>query len=451
MIKEIKWNDNAVLDDLILNFEKPNGGIYDTIIIAGENGSGKTKILSTISTFLNLGSIRPFDHIRYEIEGNNYLIYPNTQQESYLENGFHIRLNESTEQSEEIYSNRNNNFELIAEDKQDIRHYGCVYSKARSGFNTEKVQSATTQQLDSDRYDDDLYDNFTSIKQLIVDIDSQDSSEWMNISRAGLSETFDSFQKRAKLTRFREAFNRFFDNIEFDKVDLEDLTEKRILFKKFNRNVPIDDLSTGEKQIVFRGAQLLRNSRNLSNGTILIDEPELSMHPKWQEKVLDFYRGLFTVGNKQTAQIFIATHSEYVLKSALKDRENVLVIVLKNVEGKIRGSKIMAPTILPSITDAEVNYNAFGVASTDYHIQLYGYLQNKVGLSTVQSCDNFIQSSSQYNASIHFKPSMHPNGHTSYQTLPTYIRNAIDHPDSRNTFTDQELETSINLLISLCK
>lgn len=76
-------------------------------------------------------------------------------------------------------------------------------------------------------------------------------------------------------------------------------------FFKNGKNIAIDDLSTGEKQIVFRGAQLLKNSRNLNGGIVLIDEPELSMHPKWQSKVFDYYTGLFSQGGTQMSQIFL--------------------------------------------------------------------------------------------------------------------------------------------------
>ena len=36
-------------------------------------------------------------------------------------------------------------------------------------------------------------------------------------------------------------------------------------------------------------------------------------------------------------------------------------------------------------------------------------------------------------------------------TLSTYIRNAIGHPDPTRTFTHQELRNSIELLIKLCR
>lgn len=40
---------------------------------------------------------------------------------------------------------------------------------------------------------------------------------------------------------------------------------------------------------------------------------------------------------------------------------------------------------------------------------------------------------------------------TNYETLPTYVRNAIDHPDPAHRFTEQELRNSIELLIKLCR
>lgn len=55
---------------------------------------------------------------------------------------------------------------------------------------------------------------------------------------------------------------------------------------------------------------------------------------------------------------------------------------------------------------------------------------------------------------MHSKPSSftNQNGHiTNYETLPTYIRNAIDHPDPINRpYTSYELQCSINLLIEIC-
>lgn len=454
MLKELKWNNHPILGDLVLDFSKSQGGVYNTIVLAGENGTGKTTILETIGTFLNLSSIAPFDYIKYEIGNVDYTIRPF----DFPTSGFHTRKNENTGTEKQIRSNKSNNISTIETDLEDIRHYGCSYSKARSGFSTKKVTSSSTQQLDSSKYEDDQKDDFTLIKQLIVDIDTQDNSDWMDITTAGVGTSFEDFRHSSRKYRFEQAFNNFFDAMRFKKVDNSQPDEKRILFEKRGKAIAIDSLSTGEKQIVFRGAHLLKNSGSVDGGVILIDEPELSMHPKWQNKILKYYRDLYTRNGTQTAQMIFATHSEYVLRSALENRNDVLVIVLSDNSGIVEAKKIVAPTVLPTITSAETNYLAFDVVTNDYHIELYGCLQSKVAASlgkvecSVKECDTYITQQADYNAALHRKPSVHvmPHRSTNYETLPTYIRNAIDHPDPRRTFSQQELRTSIELLIKLC-
>ena len=452
MIRKIKWNNHDILGNLELDFTKPDGSIYNTIVLAGENGTGKTTILETLSTFLNLGSIEAFEYIKYVVDGVPYTISQRANVNPEL--GFHVRKNESDGTTQTIRTNRNNSPQLIDSDLSDLRHYGFSYSKARSGFNTEKVKSTTTQQLDSEKYENDSNDDFTSVKQLIVDIDAQDNSEWMRITKAGMQTPFATFKQTSKVYRFEKAFNEFFGTVKFKGVDNTNPDEIKILFEKHGKEISIDSLSTGEKQIVFRGAHLLKNINSMSGGIALIDEPELSMHPKWQQKVLKYYRSLFNKNGSQDAQIIIATHSEYVLRSALEDRDNILIIVLSDDNGSIHSKNITAPTILPTITSAETNYLAFGILSVDYHIELYGYLQNKTGNDTVKSCDDYIAQSAFFNSALHAKTSSFTNQRgytTNYQTLPTYIRNLIDHPDPTQNYTQEEFKHSIELLIELCR
>lgn len=92
-------------------------------------------------------------------------------------------------------------------------------------------------------------------------------------------------------------------------------------------------------------------------------------------------------------------------------------------------------------------------------IALYGHLQTKVATAlgksscSVQECDSYIQQQSTiYDPSKHekiFTRTVGTRTITEY-TLPTYIRNAIDHPDSGRVFTRAELEISTALLIDLC-
>lgn len=450
MITKVKWSSRTSLGDLELDFSKADGSAYKTIILAGENGTGKTTILESLSEFLNRGSIEDFQYIDYVVPDNSqYHIEPIEESARF---GFHTRKSKADGSIREVRTNRSSNSNKIESDPCDLRHYGFSYSKARSGFNTNKVTSTTTQQVDSKKYENDSKEDFTSIKQLLVDINTQDNAEWRRITESDEGTSYGDFKSQSKMSRFSNAFDTFFESIAFKEINHAS-DEIEILFDKHGKSIPMDKLSTGEKQIVFRGAHLLKNAGNMRNGIVLIDEPELSMHPKWQLKILRYYCDLFKKNEDQTAQIIIATHSEYVIKAALEDMENTLIIVLRDNNGTIAAKKITTPMVLPSITSAEINYVAFGIASSDYHIALYGYLQTKTGNNTVKRCDEYIASSPYYDQSIHDKPSSFKKNErtTRYQTLPTYIRNAIDHPDASKTFTGEELERSIELLIDLCK
>lgn len=454
LIRKIKWNNHEILGNLELDLSKGESDTYNTIILAGENGSGKTTILETLSSYLNTGDIQPFEEINYDVGGKSYSIIPNGINESAKfpdATKRYILKNKTTGVIKEI-GVKSTQKGAMSYDQEDIRYYGCVNSKARSGFPAGAVKSSTTSMLDDSIYESDTKDNFTDIKQLLVDISIDDSITFSEIGQASTTVSWIDFEPNSKLYRFKKAFNEFFDTMKFKRVEKNSYSVFQIVFEKNNKEIDIDSLSTGEKQIVFRGAHLLKNNKKIDGGIALIDEPELSMHPKWQSKILQYYRGLFTISGKQKVQTFIATHSDYVLRAGLEDKDNVLIIILKDKAGKIAPTYLNNPPfVLPNITPAETNYLAFGVATTDYHTLLYGYLQDKTSNNTVKGCDNYITNSPNYDKKTHDKPSPDKAGKLAYQTLPTFIRNAIHHPDSSRTYSNYELETSIELLRLLCK
>ena len=453
MIKTVKWKDHQSLGNLELNFCKDDGTPYNTIILAGENGTGKTTVLETLSEFLTLGSIKNFEYIRYIANGENYLAKP---LDGYEGTGYHVRIKESTGEKTEVLYYRAADENKIKNDLLDIRHGGCVYSKARSGFHINSVDSVKTSLIDNNKYENDAADNFTSIIQLLVDIKSQDNEDWANECKNGTKKDYNKdFFPNSRMFRFENAFNNFFSGSMKFKNIATSSNKKDIIFEKHGKDISINNLSTGEKQIVFRGAHLLKNSKAIEGGFVLIDEPELSMHPKWQEKILQYYRNLFTENGKQKVQMIFATHSEYVLKEALNHKDDVLILALKDDNGTITASPMKLPLALPTITSAEINYRIFDIASIDYHIQLYGYLQAKEKKGRPSECDTFIEGTREYKSNMS-KYSVAVLGlkvppDRNDKTLPAYIRNAIDHPDAGRVYSEKQFRDSIELLIKLCK
>jgi predicted ATPase len=447
-LRRVKWKDHPVLGDLFLDFVNPNTDkAYNTILLAGENGTGKSTILDSLSRFLNAGPYEYFDYIEYTVGDNVYKTKTPTDGTN------HKPFFDIEDENGNVYKirhDRSNSPGLLASETKDLRRYGCVFSKARSDYKTKKITSTTTSELDKDKHDIDESEDFTSLKQLIVDVVNQDNAGYSEINMAlgDRPKSWDEFYQTSKLFRFKNAFDGFFEKMKYEKVaDVNG--EKAILFSKNNKHIAVDMLSAGEKQIVFRGVFLLKNTNVLDGAAIMIDEPELSMHPKWERKILGYYKGLFSLNGQQKAQLIFATHSDHVLKEALVDKVDSIVVTLDEINGEIFCRNIDAPSVLPSITSAETTYLAFDVVSNDYHIELYGWLQDKEGLASVKACDDFIRNHAKYDSSRHSKPSGY--GRTTYETLSTYIRNSIHHPDSGNIFTEAELRESIRLLTEMCK
>lgn len=443
-IRKVKYNNHPILGNLELDFVNPaTKKPYSTIVLAGENGTGKTTILETLNTFLSIGSFEPFQTFEYEVENfiefekHTYILEP-------LNSGtiknFFKRYDPITKNYEEIIRDKSNSIDNIQKDDKDPRSYGSVFSRPRADYKTNKITSVTTNELDKNKYDSDNDDNFTSLKQLIVDVQNQDDEKYREINQKMGQQpmSFDKFKPESKIHRFESAFNGFFETIKYKTVRNTN-GAKEVFFEKNGKEIPLDALSTGEKQIVFRGAYLLRNLNLLENSTIMIDEPELSMHPLWQKKILKYYKDLFTTNSQQTAQLFFASHSEAVISEALQDLDNTKVIVLKNVNGQVVANCIDTPAVLPYTLAAEVNYQAFGLASTDYHNALYGYIDAEGGKEDFNEKHKDTITNYTYEK----------DGKTKLWniTLTEKIRHIIHHPENKNnSYTQEELETSINLM-----
>lgn len=457
-IIRVKYKSHPILGDLELDFTNVNdGSIYQNIVIVGENGTGKTSILTTISDFLNEGSFGYFDYLEYEADGKRYKAEQLADKS--LMYGFHKRTCLDSGKVENIDRNGNNSADIMRSDHEDPRFYGCVFSKARADYKTERIENVRTSKIDSGKHLRDEDERYTSLKQLLVDIKAQDEHDFAELCKPQAKKWAD-YEAQSRSYRFESAFNGFFDSLQFKGIETAD-NEKKILFTKNGQNVEIDSLSTGEKQIVYRGAYLLRDNKNIYDGTVFIDEPELSMHPRWQKRILKYFTDLFTEGGVQKSQMFLASHSDFVVESALeraKDKHDTLVIILTEDGGRVKATAVDgARFVLSSITAAEVNYRAFNIYSTDFHIALYAEIQFLSGKDTIKECDSFIASQPEYIADARYAKSSsfsHPRfgSVTSYSTLPTYVRNEIDHPSAGvHIDYEQELIPSTELMISIVR
>jgi predicted ATP-binding protein involved in virulence len=105
--------------------------------------------------------------------------------------------------------------------------------------------------------------------------------------------------------------------VSFNMLD----RERRVLFKnQFAENITLDMLSGGEQTLITHAFSLYL--ADIHDSIILIDEPERSLHPNWQNKIALIYQRF---AEKNNNQIILATHSPHIVASARKEQIRVLL------------------------------------------------------------------------------------------------------------------------------
>jgi hypothetical protein len=100
---------------------------------------------------------------------------------------------------------------------------------------------------------------------------------------------------------------------------------------------------------------------------------------------------------------------------------------------------------------AEVNYLVFGIATSDYHNELYGFLQERESLPTEKDFEPYLETRGIKRDRDYIKIQKDSTTNNYKVTLPTYIRHLIHHPENTKNkiFTLEELNQSIKLLVNI--
>lgn len=202
-----------------------------------------------------------------------------------------------------------------------------------------------------------------------------------------------------------------------------------------------DQRSDGFRQFVSFLLTVSAENRNeeLSNSILLLDEPETHLHPMAQEYLLNELVQI-TKNDRNNVVIF-ATHSNYMIDKA--DLSRNFRVIKQGDETKLERLD------QKSATYASVSYEVFGIASSDYHNELYGVLHERFQDEDLKDeRREFVKVFDD--AFLHKRLGQKKNkpwkGRSNEVTLPTYIRNAIHHPEAGVRIAESELRTSIDLM-----
>lgn len=356
-IKSIDIQEEKI-PSLHLDFCDDNGNPVDTVIFAGENGTGKSTILNDL--YLSLSHNGTYNgHL------NCKMIVSDGQTDYSFE--YNVEHNTSS-------TSVNGTF-----NREVTEQLKAIFSDVEINFNTKDLQSVTSLELDkSERSRKSSPDLPTQTKQLLIDIQALDDSELSEAYRNAVENEQDTneIEYTARMPRFTNAFNNMFDTLKYKGVKNTG-NQKVVIFEKSNVEISLDSLSSGEKQIVFRGCFLLRDANALNGAFVFIDEPEISLHPTWQEKILDYYKNIFTDSNgNQTSQLFVVTHSPFVIHN--KNRRNDKVIILeRNENGEIVVSDKKEYYKCDSVEVVEDAFHIDTFSNTSYQTSPTVYLEGR--------------------------------------------------------------------------
>lgn len=113
--------------------------------------------------------------------------------------------------------------------------------------------------------------------------------------------------------------------------DLEIISFQRLEIKKLESRFSFDDASSGEYHIILTFINIL--SLLDENSLVLLDEPEISLHPNWQIKYMDIFNKIFRHFPK--THFIIASHSHFLVSDLKEESSNILAIEM-NDDGSIK-------------------------------------------------------------------------------------------------------------------
>jgi predicted ATPase len=348
-IRKIKYENHPLFGNTEFDFTNDKGNTVNTIIIAGENGVGKSLLLNDIFDFSNnklSENIRDEKKmIEFEITNSDLEILKNhSSLKHYFTTTFSTKIfqisynyNLSSWDQINVSFKINGGFSppmvgTVFALKETKRILNCLFSDVEINFNSKSISTVTSGNLDnsslsSQRSNTNLA---TEITQLLIDVQSLDALELNEWVRNNRGKVVEENIVDTRIRRFTTAFDYIFETKKYKRI--ENLNkQKQIIFQEGDREMNINQLSSGEKQIVFRGGFLIKDKESSKGALVLIDEPEISMHPNWQLKILNFFKKLFTSSEGiQTSQLIIATHSPFIIHNS--NRMDDKVIVLKRNE-----------------------------------------------------------------------------------------------------------------------
>ncbi|MBP6872077.1 MAG: AAA family ATPase [Bacteroidales bacterium] len=222
-------------------------------------------------------------------------------------------------------------------------------------------------------------------------------------------------------------------------------------------DLPIKYLGSGIEMIISLLFLETLASMSKEKLLLLIDEPELHLHPKLQERLADYLWNISS--GKDGHQIFVTTHSPIFFKNCI-GRDGVKTFVTRKED---KSEKIFVDEIsfgnglFPwSPSWGEINYIAYNYGTIEFHDELYGFIQERTLCFREHEIDDCLEKNFGVQKNRQWTPEKEGVAQALRNiTLPVFIRNKIHHPENKAmktvNFNGNELKESIELLIQVAR
>lgn len=266
----------AIQQPIDLDFCAPSGEPGDVVVLAGPNGSGKTSILEAIAFAVGRPDLVP----------------------RALPTGAVVEAWVTFDGKTEPVAFRPENFTLVDEERP-IEFFSSWRSPALVGA-IKPLAGPGGRPTDTE------HNRLWRLKQRINDERARVAFQ----NGAG---------RESRADEWLELINRAWEMLHGDGTRIEaqladpnadDVRADLYLVRDDQRLCAVDELSSGEIELLTLAGAVVLNK--LNDGLVLIDEPELHLHPEWQAAILPALRIL-----APRSQFIVATHSDTIWDRAV--------------------------------------------------------------------------------------------------------------------------------------
>jgi len=288
-----------IFENLKIKFEIPKNNKNIINVIAGVNGTGKTTLLELLYRGSKISAFE--DNEAFDITFNENIV---CSEEIVV-----LSKEELINGKDESFNVRESLVDIVerGESEESSR---LIFMPISSVFNYEPQREII---YPLGRYKDIVYKVDISKTLGNAELYIRDyiiSQERISIESDPKKRTSDAINK----------FNMIFKNCNMS-TKLIDLDRRgRPLFLTLSGDkVTIEMLSSGEQQLYARVISLM--ILEPKNSVILIDEPEITLHPKLQQEIINIYKNI-----GENNQFIITTHSPHVLGAVENKCIRLLVV-----------------------------------------------------------------------------------------------------------------------------